>query len=107
MLGPGGYHEKAWKRVWSQIGRLEIVLSRKVYESEEEEMLNSGKISGPEVALRYLGYAYKSYVFAVMTLHNIYHCIYQDVAEISPSLLSEICFNALPTGFVSNRQVQK
>ena len=62
MLGPGGYHEKAWKRVWSQIGRLEIVLSRKVYESEEEEMLNSGKISGPEVALRYLGYAYKSYV---------------------------------------------
>ena len=25
-----------------------------------------------------------------MTLHNIYHCIYQDVAEISPSLLLAI-----------------
>ena len=29
-------------------------------------------------------------LFAVMTLHNISHCIYQDVAQISPSLFLTI-----------------
>ena len=29
LLGPGGHREKAWKRLWDQIARLELILNRK------------------------------------------------------------------------------
>ena len=62
VLGPNGYHEKAWKRVWSQIDRLELILCRKVFESEDEEKLYASRLGGPAVALRSIGSSYKSYV---------------------------------------------
>jgi hypothetical protein len=42
LLGRGGYREKAWKRLWAQLERLEVIVSRKesigaIAEAEDEE----------------------------------------------------------------------
>ena len=59
LLGPGGYHEKAWKRLWAQIDRLELILCRKIFETdEEEESANAARMSALSLAVRSLGSAY-------------------------------------------------
>ena len=62
LLGRNGYHEKAWKRLWGQVDRLETILERKEIESEEQEKEERRKVGVPVICLRYLQESYTLYV---------------------------------------------
>merc|ERR1711871_237390 len=36
LLGPGGHREKAWKRIWGQVARMELLVSRRIEEDHDE-----------------------------------------------------------------------
>lgn len=72
ILGRNGYRERAWKRLWSQVDRLEIILCRKsmsIVNLAIQEAANNPNsvntrigVGAPAVCMRYLSESYLAYI---------------------------------------------